>query len=89
MSSATRRYSAKWRTRKFVKAYAFLSFAIIFSNTDGKKLLDTASKIEIDALKAASKKAALKKTEATKEFIGKKSLTKLWDLIRILEFRKK
>ena len=44
-------YSTEPRTRKYVKGYRFLSFARNFSNTHGKKLLDTGS----DVLKTAFK----------------------------------
>ena len=43
-SLATRRYSIKPRTRKYVKDYGFLSFTRNLSNKYGKQLLDTAVK---------------------------------------------
>ena len=48
------RYSTKPRFRKYVKGYDFLSLARKFSNKYGKKLMDTATKTEIDAAKTAS-----------------------------------
>ena len=44
-------YSTEPRTRKYVKGYRFLSFARNFSNTHGKKLLDTGSDVLKTALK--------------------------------------
>ena len=43
-------------TRKYVKGFGFLSFPRNLSNKYGKKLLDTATKKELDALKTAPKK---------------------------------
>ena len=50
------RYSAEPRFRKYVKVYGFLSFARKFGNKYGKKLMDTATKTGIDAVKTASKR---------------------------------
>ena len=60
------KYSIKRRTRKYVKRYGFLSFAITFSNKYKKGLLDT----ELDALKTSPKKIVHKAAEATSEFIA-------------------
>ena len=60
------KYSIKRRTRKYVKRYGFLSFAITFSNKYKKGLLDTG----LDALKTSPKKIVHKAPEATSEFIG-------------------
>ena len=46
------KYSIKRRTKKYVKRYGFLSFAITFSNKYKKGLLDTG----LDALKTSPKK---------------------------------
>ena len=66
------RYSIEPRTRKYVKGYWFLSFLRNLSNKYGKKLLDTATTIGLDALKATSKKVVHRAAEATGEFIGNK-----------------
>ena len=49
------RYSTEPKHRKFVRGYCFLSFARKFGDKYGKKLMDTATKIGIDATKPASK----------------------------------
>ena len=43
------RYSIEPKITKYVKGYGFLSFAKIFGNKYGKKLMDTATKTGIDA----------------------------------------
>ena len=48
------RYSTEPRFTKYVKGYVFLSFAKKVGNKYGKKLMDTATKTEIDAAKTAS-----------------------------------
>ena len=50
------RYSTEPRFRKHIEGYGFLSFAKMFGNKYGKKLMDTATKTGIDAAKTASKK---------------------------------
>ena len=50
------RYSTEPTFRKYVKGYGFLSFAKMFGNKYGKKLMDTATKTGMDAAKIASKK---------------------------------
>ena len=65
---SNRRYSAEPRTRKYVKGYIFLSFALNLSNNYGKQLLDTAMKTRIDALKTAPKKVVNKAAEAKLTF---------------------
>ena len=49
------RYPAEPRFRKYVKGYSFLSFARKFGNKYGKKLMDTATKTEMDAEKLHQK----------------------------------
>ena len=66
------RYSTEPRFRKYVKGYGFLSFANKSGNKHGKKVMDTATKIGIDAAKTASKRVALKTAEATGDLIGNK-----------------
>ena len=64
------RYSTEPRFRKYVKGYVFLSFAKIFGNKYGKKLMDTATKTGIDAAKTASKRVLQKTAEATRDLLG-------------------
>ena len=54
-----------------------MSFPRNLSNKYGEKLLDTATKKELDALKTAPKKVVQIAAEATGEFLGNKTLTKL------------
>ena len=54
------RYSIEPRFRKYVKRYGFLSFAKMFGNKYGKKLMDTATKTGMDAAKIASKRIVQK-----------------------------
>ena len=49
------RYSTEQRDKKYVEGYGFLSFAKRFGNKYGKKCIDTAKKIRIDAAKTTSK----------------------------------
>ena len=51
-----RRYSTEPKYRKYVKGYDLLSFARKFNDKYDKKLMDTATKTEIDAAKAAPKR---------------------------------
>ena len=71
------RYSMEPRTRKYVKEYRFFSFARNLSNKYGKKLLDSATKTRLDALKTPSKKVVHKAAEAIGEFIGNKIADKI------------
>ena len=57
------RYSTEPKFRKYVKGYAFLLLAIKFDDKYGKKLVDTATKIGIDAAKTASKRVVQKTAE--------------------------
>ena len=66
------RYSTEPRFRKYVKGYGFLSFARKFGDKYGKKLMDTATKIGIDAAKTASKRVVQNTAEATGDFIRNK-----------------
>ena len=47
--------STQLRERKYVERYGILPFARKFRDKYGKKLMDTATKTEIDAAKTASK----------------------------------
>ena len=50
------RYSLKPKYRKYVQGYGFLSFARKFGDKYGQKLMNTATKTEINAAKSASKR---------------------------------
>ena len=69
------RYSTEPRTRKHVKGYRFLSFSRNLSDKFGKKLIDTATKIGLDAAKTAPK-IVNKTAETTGELIGNKNADK-------------
>ena len=75
------RYSTEPKDRIYVKGYGFLSFAKSMgknlSNKYSQKLLDTAKKSISDAINTASKKAILKRAEATGDLIGNKIADKL------------
>ena len=44
------------KVQKYAKGYGFLSFVRRFGNKYGTKLIDTATKIEIEAAKTTSKR---------------------------------
>ena len=71
------RYSIEPNFRKYVKGYGFLSFANKFGNKYGKKLMDTAAKTGIDAVKTPSKRIVQKTAEATGDLIGNKIADKI------------
>ena len=54
-----------------------MSFARSMSNKYGKKLVDTAKKSAIDAIKTASKRAIQKTAEATDDLVGNKIADKI------------
>ena len=62
------RYSTEPKCRKYVKGYGFLSFARRFGDEYGKRLMDTATKIGIDAAKAASKRVVQKNCRSYRRF---------------------
>ena len=70
-------YSTEPRFRKYVKGQDFFSFARKFGDKYVKKLIDTATKTEIDAAKTASKRVVQKTTEATGNLIGNKIAGKI------------
>ena len=74
-------YLIEPRERRYVKGYAFLSFAKNIgrnlSNKYGQKLVDTPRKSVTDALKIASKRAVQKKAEATGDLVGNKIADKI------------
>ena len=63
------RYSTKPKYRKYVKGYSFLTFARRFDDKYGKKLIDTATKTEIDTAKTASKRVVQKTAEVTGDLV--------------------
>ena len=71
------KYSTEPRFRKYAKGYGFLSFARKFGDKYGKKLMDTATKIGIDASKTASKRLVKKTAETRGDLIGNKIVDKI------------
>ena len=74
------RYSTEPKYRKYVKGYGFLSFARKFDDKYGKKLMDTATKTEIDATKTTSKRVVQKTAQAAVDLIGNKIANKITSL---------
>ena len=72
-----------------LKDMYFCHFQEIHPTNMGKRLLDTAIKTGIDALKTASKKLFDKPAEAKGEFIGNKIVDTNLCLLRIPEILKK
>ena len=66
------RYSIEVKFRQYAKGYGFLSFAKIFGNKCGKKLMHTANKTGIYAAKTTSKRIVQETAEATGDLIGNK-----------------
>ena len=56
---------------------AFLSFSRKFGDKYGKRLMDTATKTEIDAAKTASKRVVQKTAEAARDMTGNKMTDKI------------
>ena len=75
------RYSIEPQDRIYVKGYGFLSFAKnvgkSLNNKYSQKHFDSAKKSTTDAIKAASKRAVQKTTEATGDLIGNKTADKI------------
>ena len=71
------RYSTEPRFRKYVKGYGFLLFTRKFGDKYGKKLMDTATKTRMDAVKVASKNVVQKSAEAAGDLIGNKIADKI------------
>ena len=71
------RFSTEPKFRKYVRGYDFLSFARIFGDKYGKKLIDTATKTGIDGAKTASKRMVQKTAEAAGDLIGNKIADKI------------
>ena len=74
------RFSAELKFRKYVKGYAFFSFARKFGDKSGKKLMDTATKPEIDTAKTASKIVVQKTAKAARDLIRHKIANKVTSL---------
>ena len=70
------RYSIEPKGRIYVKGYGFLSFAKNIgknlSNKYVQKLLESAERSTVDAIKTASKRAIQKTAEAAGDLIGNK-----------------
>ena len=66
------RYSSEPKNRKYVEANGFLSFARKLGDKYGKKLMNTATKTRIDAVKTTSKRVVQKTAEETGDLIGNK-----------------
>ena len=79
------RCSTEPRFRKYVEGYGFLSFARKFWEKYGKKLMDTATKTGIDAVKTASKRVVQKTEEATGDLIGNKIADKITSIGKLKE----
>ena len=71
------RYSTKPKYRKYVEGYGFLSFARNFADKYGKKLMNTATKLAIDAAKTTSKRVVEKNAEAAGDLIENKIADKI------------
>ena len=71
------RYSTNQRKRKYLEEYGFLLLAKIFGDKCCKNIIDTATKIGIDAVKTASERAVQKAAEATGDLIGNKIADKI------------
>ena len=74
------RYSTEPKYRKYVRGYGLLSFAKKFGDKYGKKIMDTATKTGLDAVKIASKRVAQKTAEATGDLIWTKIADKITSL---------
>ena len=70
-------YSTEPRFRKYVKGSHLFSFVRKFGDKYGKKLIDTVTKIGIDAAKTTSKRVGQKTAEATGDVIGNKIADKI------------
>ena len=82
------RYQLEPKYRKYIQGYGFLFFARKCGDKYGKKLMDTATKIGIDAAKTASKRVVQKTAEATRDLIGNKITDKITLVSKIKKQRK-
>ena len=71
------RYSAEPKYGKYIKGYWFLSFGWKFGDKYGEILIDTATKIGIDAAKTASKRVVQKTAETTTDLFAKEITDKI------------
>ena len=71
------RYSLEPNFRGCVQGYGFLSFSRKFGDKYGKKLMNTAPKTGIDAVKTASKRVVQKTAEATGDLFRNKIADKI------------
>ena len=71
------RYSTEPRFIKYVKKYGSLSFARNFGDKCSKKLMETAIKGGMDAVKTKSERVVQKTAEATGDLIGNKIADKI------------
>ena len=71
------RDSTEPKSRKYIEGYTFLSFARKFGDKQGKNLINTATKTEVDAAKTASKRVVQKTAEAIGSLIRNKIADKL------------
>ena len=87
------RYSVKPRTRKYVKAYGFLSFARNRSDKCGEKVIGYCYKNRIRCCKSCFQKKVHKTAEATRQLIVNKYWKKVGNqnlyLMRIQKMLKK
>lgn len=75
------RYSNQTRDQNYIKGYNFLSFLNTFSDTFGKKLMDTTTKnvknLAIDAAKAVSKRDIQKALEVASDLFDNEVADKI------------
>ena len=71
------RYSMEPRKRRYVKGYAFMSFARDLSNKYSKSLIDKGVDISKNFAKTAGKRILKKSAEATGDLIGNKIADKI------------
>ena len=74
------RYSTEPKYRKYAKGYSFFSFARKLGDKYGKKLMDTATNMGIDAAKTTSKWVVQKTAEVTGDLIGNEIADKITSL---------
>ena len=71
------RYSIEPRERRYVKGYAFMSFARNFSDKYSKSLMDKGIDLSKTFAKTAGKKILKETTKATGDLIGNKIADKI------------
>ena len=71
------RHSTEPKYRKHIEGYGLLSFSRIVGDKYCKKLMNTATKTEIDAAKATSERAVQKIAETAGDLIGNKIADKI------------